>query len=91
MKLLKLLASLSPRVEVRLIPNMTRDLRGPARSNQFQALLEAHKHRRAQECRKVKSRKVPLAVPDFDSRSLSGPTGLEQLLTAPSLLLRQAD
>lgn len=59
MKLLKVLASLSPRVEMQLIRNLTLDLRAPSRSHRFQLLIEAHKRRRAQECRKVRPAKYP--------------------------------
>ncbi len=101
-----MLASLAPPVEVRLIKHLTTDLRPPTQSSDWQQALEIHRRRRRRECRKVKpsrSRQPSLAQgPVTVSRSASRsrgfvassgsvPTGLERYLTAPGIMLRQAD
>jgi hypothetical protein len=108
--LLGAIRSLSPRVELQLIRHLTTDLRGPTRCSEWQAVIDAHKRRRARECRKVKPAKyprpqiaeqslsqggrqwrAPVGIPASPVRRALEPTALERWLTAPGMMLRQAD
>jgi hypothetical protein len=81
MKLLRVLHALLPPVQLRVIENLSRDLREP-----WETALRAHRQRRRRECRKVSAPYWP-QVPD----SVYQPSALEHALTAPSVLCRQAD
>lgn len=106
MKLLKILKIFLPRVQLRPIKGLTRDLRAP--SDPWQAALEEHRRKRLRECRKVSATYLPVIAnknapkggrsshinPATQRPSVSAelqPTALHRALTTPAFLRRQAN
>jgi len=105
MRLLKTLKSFLPRVELRPIKGLTRDLRAPR--DPWQAALEEHRRRRLRECRKVSTTYFPVipqsaptggrrphidpAMQRRSGRAELQPTALYRALTEPAFLRRQAN
>lgn len=97
MKLLRVIKSLMPRVELRPIKHLSTDLRNP-----WEIGLREHKRRRARECRKVAAAQSSSMGGRGPGTSTGGPqllsgcpglkpTALQRYLSDPAFLRRQAN